>query len=125
MKIHDGAVEGSNVSPHFKQVAVLLAAAVSLGAARVSDAYTQHYNKAVSLLEVPNATCYFFQLEGVSVADSTISTTAWFAIPRNSENAKELYALVLSARLTGTPLGRVLTSGNLACGQAEVSTIDF
>jgi hypothetical protein len=105
--------------------AALLAVAVSLGTAGASHAYTQHFNKVVSLLEVQNAACYFFQLDGVSVVDSSISTTPWFAIPRNSENAKELYALILSAKLTGTPLSRVLTSGSLARGQSEVLTIDL
>lgn len=33
--------------------------------------------------------------------------------------------MLLSARVTGTALTRVLTAGDVECGQAKVLTIDF
>jgi hypothetical protein len=41
----------------------------------------EHYDKAISLLEVSPAGCYFFQLQGVTLADPAIPNNVWFGIP--------------------------------------------
>ena len=88
-------------------------------------ASVEHYYKTVSLLEVADTTCIFFQLTGVTQANPVVPNVSWFAIEKTQGNAKEMYALLLSARLSGTTLTRVQTSGDIVCGQAKVLTIDL
>ena len=88
-------------------------------------ALAEHFNKTISLLEVADSNCIFFQLSGVTEANPVKPNGAWFAIERNQGNAKEMYALLLSVRLSGNTLARVLTTGTLACGEATVGTIDL
>ncbi len=90
-----------------------------------AHALTQHVNKVISLLEVPASTCVFFQLEGVTEADPVVPNSPWFAIDMEQTNGRALYAVLLSARTTGSPLARVLTNGQVVCGQSQVLTIDF
>lgn len=108
--------------------AVTAVAVLALSQSDRVGASTQHMNKAISVLEVPTSSCYFFQLEGVAQADAAVSSVGpWFAISTSHPNAKELYALLLSVRASGGILNRVLTSGNAVCsgGGAEVLIIDF
>ena len=105
-----------------KAIAVFCAA-VALPAANAD--LVQHYNKTVSLLEVADSPCIFFQLTGVTQANAVVPNSAWFAIDKNQGNAKQMYAILLSARMSGTSLTRVFTVGDLACGQAKVFTIDL
>jgi hypothetical protein len=71
-----------------------------------------------------NYDCVFFQLEGVSAADPA-APSPWFVIPRSRLNYREMYALLLSARLSGTPVN-VGTTGNTACGgRAEVNWVEL
>lgn len=69
--------------------------------------------------------CIFFQLSGVSEANPAVPNSPWFAIDNTQPNAKELYAMLLSARLTDRAIPRVLTNGVTACGYARVTTIEF
>jgi hypothetical protein len=108
--------------------ALITAAAVAICCANPASA-DSHTNKTVSLLEIPaGGDCYFFQLAGVGQADPAVPNSPWFAISKTSpsgSSAKELYAILLAARLQGTTLNRVLTSGNIVCGHAQVWTIDL
>jgi hypothetical protein len=107
---------------------LITAAVVAMCCANTASA-DSHYNKTISLLEVPaGGDCYFFQLAGVSQADPVVPNSPWFAISKtspSSSSSKELYAILLAARLQGTTLNRVLTSGNIVCGHAQVWTIDL
>lgn len=69
--------------------------------------------------------CIFFKLSGVSEANPAVPNDPWFAIDSAQPNAKELYAILLSARLADRPIARVLTNGVTACGYARVTTIDL
>lgn len=109
-----------------KSAWTVAAVAISaLGHSDVTIAMTQHVNKSISLLEVAVGTCYFFKLDGVAQADPAVPNSPWFAVSTSQANAKEMYALLLSVRASGGTLSRVLTSGAVVCGEAQVVTIDF
>jgi hypothetical protein len=58
----------------------------------------------------------YFQLSGVTQADSTVvANNPWFAIPSTQNGFDEIYAMLLSAKLTSGSL-TVTTSGALAGG---------
>ena len=79
-------------------------------------------NKNVAALQPMHkpADCFYFTLEGVSEADPAIPGNAWFAVPRSQNGAKDSYALLLAAKLSGQPVV-VTTTGNVStCGYAEV-----
>jgi hypothetical protein len=84
-----------------------------------------HYSKSVSMIEVAAGSCYFFQLEGVTQADPLSPNVPWFAIPIGQLNAKEMYAVLMTVRVTGGTLQRVLTGDDTACGAPRVITIDL
>jgi hypothetical protein len=91
-----------------------------------AGAWTQYNTKEVTTLELNTTGCHFFQISGVNQADPVVPNSPWFAIPiAAGNNAKEMLAVVLTARATGTPLSRVVATGNIACGAAEVGTIDL
>jgi hypothetical protein len=82
-------------------------------------------NKTIQQLQPdhPTANCFFFILNGVPVADSSVSTSAWFAVDRSAHpGAADLMATLLAARISGTPI-TVFTSGTLSCGYAGVSFV--
>lgn len=108
----------------------ILAAGLSIshliGLSVANATNVEHFGKTVSLVETDAvSSCLFFQLSGVSQANPVVANGVWFAIDKNAENAKEIYAILLSARLTGTTLTRVVTNGEVACGQAKVLAIDL
>lgn len=83
----------------------------------------QHLDKQVGHVMPPDGRgCTFFTLNGVAVADSNYSATSWFAVPLSREGYKEVYVLLLSARLSHETVN-VVTTGNGACGHAEISSI--
>jgi hypothetical protein len=70
-----------------------------------------------------SSNCYYFSLEGVSEADPAVPGSPWFAVDRTAHlGAKDLYAAILAARLSGSPV-TVYTTGGTACGYAAVSYI--
>jgi len=49
--------------------------------------------------------CVFFSIIGVSEADPTVKPGwPWFAVRQSQNGFKELYALLLSAKLSGNPV---------------------
>jgi hypothetical protein len=66
--------------------------------------------------------CIIFTLEGVSEADSRVPGAPWFAIPRTQFGAKDGYAMLLAAKLTGEAL-EVRTGTEMACGYIKVSHV--
>jgi hypothetical protein len=74
------------------------------------------------------ALCYYFTLAGVAQADPSVPNNPWFAISTTgNSNAKELFSLVLAARVSGTPINAVMTTGaaDPDCGDARVYAIQF
>jgi hypothetical protein len=72
--------------------------------------------------------CYYFTLAGVTQADPSVPNNPWFAISTNANiGAKEQFSLILTARVTGTPVGAVVTTGaaDPDCGNAKVNSIQF
>lgn len=68
------------------------------------------------------ADCVYFRLEGVSQADPVKPNESLFAIARSQPGAKEAFATLLAAKLSGlAPFVR--TRGNLICGYAGVAEI--
>jgi hypothetical protein len=68
------------------------------------------------------ADCIYFTLEGVAEADPVKPGDHWFAIPRTQYGAKDAYAMLLAAKLTGKTVF-VSTRGTLSCGYAAVSQV--
>lgn len=110
-----------------KQIlAATLAISYVAGMSSANASLAEHYDKTVSLLEVDAvSSCIFFQLTGVTEANPVVANGVWFAIDKNQSNAKEMYAILLSVKMAGSSVRRVLTNGDVACGQARVLTIDL
>lgn len=86
----------------------------------------EHYSKTVLWLETDAVnSCIFFRLVDVTQANPVVPNDVYFAIDMTKANAKEMYASILAARLSGNPVYRVLTNGEVACGKAKVLTIDL
>jgi hypothetical protein len=97
-----------------------------LGVPSANAAMVEHFNKIVSLVETDSYNgCIYFQLTNVTEANPVVPNGPWFAIDQSQPNAKELFALLLSSRLTDRAIPRVLTNGVTACSVARVTTIDF
>lgn len=95
------------------------------GMSSAQAALAEHFGKTISLLEAADSSCIFFQLSGVTEANPAVPSGVWFGIDKNQGNAKEMYALLLSARISGTSLARVLTNEQLVCGVSKVLAIDL
>ncbi len=82
-----------------------------------------HSSKNVSVLYPPdNRACFFFTLDGVSIADPA-SGNSWFAIPMTANGYKEIVSLLMLAKVASLKLN-VTTTGNLICGGlAEVGSV--
>lgn len=106
--------------------AMSLALLLGLVAASADATMVPFFDKTVSDLQADSYNpCIFFKLSGVTEANPAVPNDPWFAIDNTQSNAKELYAILLSARLADRPIARVLTNGVTACGYARVTTIDL
>jgi hypothetical protein len=88
-------------------------------------AIAEHFGKTIAFLEVADSPCIFFQLTGATQANPIVPGGVWFAFSKTQDNYKEMYAMLLTMRVSGTPVTRVLTDGGVVCGVAKVLTIDF
>ena len=81
-------------------------------------------NKTVGRLSAAydGADCTYFTLQGVSEADPVKPGDPTFAIPRTQFGAKDGYAMLLAAKISGKTV-RVITRGTLSCGYASVAEI--
>jgi hypothetical protein len=60
--------------------------------------------------------CAFFTLDNVAIADPNAPNgQAWFAIPTSTPNYKDLFSLLVSAKLAGKKIS-VITIGAIDCG---------
>jgi len=71
-----------------------------------------------------SADCFYFTLQGVSEADPAKPGDPMFAIPRTQYGAKDAYAMLLAAKISGEPVV-VKTRGTLACGYAAVAEVQM
>ena len=78
---------------------------------------TQQYSTTVLQIQSPASTadCLWFTLSGVPQADPILPNNPWFAIPRTQNGFGELYAMLLSAKLSGSTVW-VSTTGAAAGG---------
>jgi hypothetical protein len=106
---------------NFRTATVLGIAAAVPGAA---FAMLDWPNKSVGMLSstYDGADCFYFTLQGVPEADPIKPGEPTFAIPRTQYGAKEGYAMLLSAKLSGRTV-RVLTRGTISCGYASVAEV--
>jgi hypothetical protein len=99
---------------------LLLGGALALAAIVAAPAgAAQHSWKEVSQIQAPppQAACIYFQLVGVGQADQNVAGP-WFAVSSSHAGYKEIYILLLAAKLSGTEL-HVTTTGQAvggACG---------
>ena len=68
-------------------------------------------SKIVGRLMPPDGRdCVFFELQGVSTADSNVpSGESWIALPRSQTGFKEIYAFLLAAKAMQMPVSVVTT----------------
>jgi hypothetical protein len=76
--------------------------------------------KTVILLQAApsNAPCIYFQLAGVATADSSVSSSPYFAMHKDHPGYAQAYAMLLAAKMTDMPV-HVSTTGTIAnavCG---------
>jgi hypothetical protein len=69
--------------------------------------------------------CTFFIINGVSESDPITPNSPWFAAPKTHPGYKDIVATLLMARATGMPLQHVSTTGAVACGHAEISSVSI
>jgi hypothetical protein len=67
--------------------------------------------------------CAFFMLDGVTEAVASVPASPWFVLPKTHPQFKETFALLLSAKLSGTKVNVITTGGVNACGHAEVLSV--
>jgi hypothetical protein len=99
-----------------KNTAMYLAATTILLSALAPQAMpSTHSSKLVTAIQPPNidADCLYFQLAGVTQADAIAPNSPWFAIPRAQNGFKEMYALLLTARVSQIAIS-VNTTGQVA-----------
>lgn len=83
---------------------IVLASSISLIPVVVAASPPSYSNKQVDLIQPdhPNSDCFYFTLQGVSVADPAINASAWFAVDRTThKGANQLYATLLTAKASG------------------------
>jgi hypothetical protein len=97
-----------------EQMKKLAAVAVCLVFAIPAQA-TAWQNKTVTNLLVDNRACVFFQLAGVAEADPLAPGQSWFALPKSTPNFQEIYAELLSAKMSSKSID-VITDGTVVCG---------
>jgi hypothetical protein len=89
---------------YMKVTIVFKVITIAAVAASSSVAFSASWvNKNVANLQsmFSGADCFYFTLEGVSEADPVVPGSPWFAVPRTQFGAKDGYAMLLSAKLSG------------------------
>jgi hypothetical protein len=78
---------------------------------------SQLYTTTITKLQPPSngQDCVFFELSGVSQADPVVPNNPWFALPRTQTGFEEVYAALLSAKVSGATI-QVQTTGGTAGG---------
>lgn len=100
----------------------LLVLALAIGSGfPVSAAQTHRGAKVLGLHIDATRPCAFFRLERVGVADP-VTATPWFSLPKSHPAFPELYAMLLTASVTGKSVD-VQTTGTFDCGFAAVDFV--
>jgi hypothetical protein len=94
----------------------LLKAIALISVALPSGAFATSWTfQTVGQLQVDSGTgCYYFTLIGVTQADP-VSPSPWFAMPMSQAGAKDSYATLLAAKLSGQQV-TATTNGTVVCG---------
>ena len=82
------------------------------------EATAENHIATVAYLQGYSASfdCFYFTLNGVSVADPNVSSGGpWIAFPRGTDAAKDVYATLLAAKATGASVS-ISTTGTPICG---------
>ena len=99
------------------------AGALALALSSVAVAFNHPPRSVGQLISTfDSGDCVIFTLNGITEADPRVPSTPWFAIPRTQFGAKDAYAMLLSARLTGEAV-EVRTSNDIVCGYIRVSHV--
>ncbi len=86
-----------------------------------------HSNKKVSVLHAGDFRgCFFFTLEGVSLAASSHpSGGPWFAVRLTSEPAKNIFSMLLTAKALNKGVNVDANSQSTCGGHAEIVSVSF
>lgn len=104
---------------------VALAAGMVISSA-ANATVTSFASKTITLVEADDTDdCVYFQLDGVTEANPVHPGQPWFAVSLSSLGGKNLVTFLLSARLSGTPLSRVVADGSLVCGTVQAFIVDL
>lgn len=113
-------VKGKQMTSRTILMAVILAASLSPEATFAVNWAGKRVGQLQSTYD--GADCIYFTLEGVTEADPIKPGDPFFAIPRSQYGAKDAYAMLLAAKISGQTV-LVSTRGTLACGYAAVSQV--
>lgn len=88
-----------------------------------SPALSADYTAVVSEIQPNHDTldCIFFRLNGIT-GISPASPGDWLAIPRSSNGAMEVFAVLLTSRTKSIPV-TVKTTSAMACGYAQATYV--
>lgn len=88
------------------------------------NAEIHQWKKVSTLHSGDTRNCVFFQLEDVSIADSTVTAGgAWFAVHHDHKSSERIFSMLLAAKASGAKL-TVATTGVPSCGgHVEVSNV--
>lgn len=98
---------------------------LSLLFASAAPAYSAvHSGLLVGRMQMPDAArdCVLFTLSAEPVADAAVPGNPWMAIPRSQNGFKEIFAFLLWAKSTSTPIA-VQTTGQVAEGCTALGDI--
>jgi len=77
-----------------------------------------YYAKGIVAIETPSQAhnCLYFMLRDVTQADPVVPNNPWFAVPATQNGYKEMYAMLLTAWVTGKSVS-ARTTGTVAGGE--------
>ena len=107
---------------HTRSVFVALSLITMISMSGVASAVTWQDRQVGVLQSVAGADCVFFTLVGVAEADPARPGDPWFSMPRSQSGAKDLYAMLLAAKLSGQAV-TVQTTGSTSSSCAGYVSI--
>jgi hypothetical protein len=84
-------------------------------------AQTQRNNQSVGAVYIDARPCTFFQLQGVSEAD-TATPGPWFSVPATNPNYQIIVSALFTAKATQARVS-VHTDGTLSCGHSTANVV--
>lgn len=104
-------------------IAAVTAAAITTLSSSIIWA-ASYSGRQIVVTQADSRPCVFFQLSGVIEADPVLAGNPWFALPKSNPSFSEMYAELLSAKISGKGVS-AYTDGTTSCGYATASLIQL